>query len=313
MNEDLENRLKNSDAFSSLVMESKIHKLVANAGWDCIRSPYYKDVVTGKDKEIDLIGIQRHEIKNETGVTFSTELALLIECKSLSGYHIIADGEFYVYGWESEMLQQVWCGFEAESRSSRISVILDKSLLTEQGKTKMLDFLKPLFYPDDNALYRGLVPDPLPVMRFPAFRETNIGSSKELENSVLWKSFMALNAAGESFSQFHWDRVEDEFLTYCQMEQNSPYFLEYLPRSYQFRTMAHHIGIHKILVIDADMWKANDPIQPLPYFRFLQRNVYGILKQWIDVVNMRCFEEYINKLGTYYSTFYRRTQLQRTR
>jgi len=93
MNEDLLHRLSNSAAVSSLTMEGQIHRLMTMYGWHSIRSPYYQDKQTDKFKEIDIIASWSYEGLTRQKVALLTELSLLIECKSLSGYHIIVDGE----------------------------------------------------------------------------------------------------------------------------------------------------------------------------------------------------------------------------
>jgi hypothetical protein len=92
MNEELFQRLTKSEAVSSLTMEREICETMSANGWRAIRSPYYQDKETNKYKEIDIIASWRYQGLYRRKVALLTHLSLLIECKSISGYHIIVDG-----------------------------------------------------------------------------------------------------------------------------------------------------------------------------------------------------------------------------
>ncbi|MES1221987.1 MAG: hypothetical protein ABUT20_41205 [Bacteroidota bacterium] len=282
MSEELLHRLTKSEAVSSLTMERGICETMSANGWRAIRSPYYRDKETDKYKEIDIIASWSYEGLYRRKVPLLTELSLLIECKSISGYHIIVDGEVAKRPMERETLQHTWWGYDLDHSPSRLETIFEKSTLNATIKAQAVKSLQHILYPNDRMLYYKAVPDPLPIPRFPTFREMNIGSTKDLDNSVLWKAFMSLNSAAESFGHRHWKRINEELPYYCN---------------------------HKILVIDAEIWKVGQPITPLPYFRFLQRNIYGYLTQWIDVVNMKHIEAYSKQLTDHYQKFYNKTNL----
>jgi hypothetical protein len=121
---------------------------------------------------------------------------------------------------EKEMLQHIWWGYDQDHSPSRFEAIFEKSTLNSTIKTKAVKSLQNILYPNDRVLYYKAVPDPLPIPGFPTFREMNIGSTKELDNSVLWKAFMSLNSAGYSFEHRNWEQINEELSYYFDHMEN---------------------------------------------------------------------------------------------
>lgn len=309
MNNELIVRLNNSEAISSLNIEKKIHSCIKKYKWNPIRSPYFRDTQSGKHREIDIIARHSYEGLSDNNTALLAEMILIVECKSLTGYHIIADGKIKLGKYDKDRLHSIWLGYELGAPFSKINEILDKTRLSRTAKIKVVKSLSDLMYPKHFSVYKNLTPDPFNLVRYTAFRETNLGSVKEIDNSVVWKSFMSLNSVAESFDSFQWGRIEDDLLwRYKNKESN--WGLKKRANTLSFQVLNKHISIHKILVVDASIWENDKKINPIPYFRFMQRNIYGSLDQWVDVVNLSHINEYMKYLSVYYNEFFSGTEMR---
>lgn len=310
-NSELWEKLKKTEGLSSLNIERKIWDSLVKNNWDSIRSPYYQDKQSNKFRELDMIARQFYQGLANNDTALFMEIVLAIECKSISGYHIIVDGEVKVKNLYAERLEQSWVGHDLNYSEGKIKPILDKSSLTEDMKSLVLKSIEAAMYPGDFSVLQGFIPNPFKLNKFSAFRETNIGATKELDTSVIWKSFMTLNSAGESYGTFHWERIESELLSHCRFSNTLNLDVRNLRSSLFFQSLNRHISMHKILVIDAAIWKNGQSMKRIPYFRFLQRNLYGHLDQWVDVVNLQSFDKYIELLSRHYNKFFQKTNLER--
>jgi len=309
MNNELIVKLNKSEAVSSLNIEKEIHSCMKKHKWDPIRSPYFKDTQSGKYREIDIIARHSYEGLSDKNTALLVEMILVVECKSLSGYHIIADGKIKLGKYDKDHLHTIWLGYELDSPFSKTNEILDKTQLSKSAKDKVIKSLSGLMYPKHNSVYKNLTPAPFNLARFTAFRETNLGTIKEIDNSVMWKSFMSLNSVAESFDSFQWGRIEEDLLWHCKNEKSDLGFKK-RANSLSFQVLNKYIGIHKILVVDANIWANDKMIKPLPYFRFMQRNIYGTMDQWIDVVNVTHINKYMKYLSGYYNNFFSNTEMR---
>ena len=145
---------------------------------------------------------------------------------------------------------------------------------------------------------------PLPAqIHTTAFRETNVGQDKTLDNSVLWSSFKSLTSVIQSLNKSGYDRLLSDLpigVERAVIEGNDP--IQHLIDT--FCMLVNQLNYrHLVVVIDANLWitKDND-IAPVNWCRFIQHHPYGYALQWFDVVNLNHFSEYAKHLTSYYES-----------
>lgn len=312
VNNEFVSRLTNSDAVSSLYLEKQVYDHLVYNKWDTIRSPYYIDAASNKSREIDVVASRSYEGLSKRDVALLLEMKLVIECKTLSGYHIIVDGPLKMKKSDIERHQDFWIGYELGGASPRVGEILDRSGLLPIEREDELKRITKLLYPEGRSIYSDFTARPREVKRYSVFRETNIGSTKEIDNSVVWKAFLALNSASEGFKTFQWQRIESDLLYHYKYQKKTNRDLKKFANSLFFQVINKFISLHKILVVDADLWLTGRQLKPIPHFRFIQSNLYGSKVNSIDVVNVKHFETYIKLISDYYEDFYKKTNLVRS-
>jgi hypothetical protein len=84
----LEEKIKTSTSWNSLLAERQVSDILTEHKWHSVHSSYYTDPDTNKLREIDVIARQTwvRKVKN---ISNYAQLAMVIECKSAAGYHVI--------------------------------------------------------------------------------------------------------------------------------------------------------------------------------------------------------------------------------
>ena len=306
-------KLSAGTALISLGMEKEVAESLRKLKWTTIRSPYYIDSLTNKAREIDIVARNVYHKPYGYNSFISSSIVLLVECKSLTDYHIIADGklakeEFYIEGNHN-----IWAGYDGYDNYKKINTILNKSSLNSNDKREVLTNIEKWLYPEDTQVLRKYVPPSFRnIDRYSSFRETNIGVVKELDNSVLWKSFLSLNSVSQSYESSHWNNIDESFQSDVDYITTSKMpLIDNLKTMFFYRDILRHISIHKILVIDSHLWEHEKPLKSLKYFRFIQQNVLGHNEEWIDVVSLRYLREYLNEITKYYNVFFRKVRVKK--
>lgn len=298
---DLLAKLTGSSAYHSIRSEQEIVKCIETNGWSAFHSPFYCDAVTGKTREIDVVGIQRWEKKTRKA-EISATLKLYIEAKSARDSHILMSGRSQF----NERLDQYWIGYE-ENTLEAIAETLSKEKFDGHMIREFLQKLEKLAFPRHMMKTRTLRVTPYPVDEcYSAFRETTIGVDKELDNSVLWRALSALRSSIEAEKK----KIEKNLL------DDLSYILEFAIRNNydqfemgldEFTYEINHLKLfHPVVVIDSTLWSViqRQPKQ-LKWFRFVQRNANGHVEWWADVVASSAFGEFAKAITEHYQKQYR--------
>ncbi len=303
MKENITSILENCEAFKSLQLESQIKIELNNRDWECLRSPYFQDRESKKYREIDILA-RRYYITRINNIDWSFILKLIVESKSLSGYHIIFDG--LETKWNNENNYNIWMGSDNYHQNIRLSSMLQKINLSDREKKGIIDFFDHRCFYEDMQTCHKYIPQPFQeINRYTTFRETKINTTKELDNSVLWKTFQSLQSSCKGCEDARWDFIEDElFLRLKEIVDNNKDLLSSLDDSVGSLATIH-ISLHKIAVVDANLWESqNGKIKELKYGRLVQSELSGGSMNWIDVVNCNHLKEYVDKISDHYQSFY---------
>ncbi|QPR55038.1 hypothetical protein [Aeromonas allosaccharophila] len=83
----IDKKLAQSDAFHSIKAEHTALNILNTHGWKPIHSPYYKDMISGKLRELDLAGRQIW-CKNIGKHELIARIHIYVEIKSAPAFHI---------------------------------------------------------------------------------------------------------------------------------------------------------------------------------------------------------------------------------
>ena len=184
--EELVSKVRKSPAAQSLEMEQAVSKHLQRLKWEVVHGCYYTDIKEGKIRELDVVGEQIwarsfNDINPEV-----IRLHTVIECKSAKGYHLI-----FAPGITNRNILQIhaqWIGKDDDDHRIRLAEILNTFDMNKAQVARIINHYNRIAF-DDDEVGSG---ERLYIDTFPcetvasAFRESNIGSDKELETSVMW-------------------------------------------------------------------------------------------------------------------------------
>ncbi|MES2703180.1 MAG: hypothetical protein V4649_11100 [Bacteroidota bacterium] len=301
MNAEIVEKLQKSEAYLSFKAERRVQKITEENNWNTIRSAYFADPNSGKLREIDIVSRWHFEKKIYKNHELKLNITLLIECKSLSNYHILTDGAVAEYSCGND---NVWFGYDSYNRNVRLLNILNKSSLPPNEKAAIIDLLNKWCFPGDASLFIDHRPQPFnDISCYSSFRETNLGTTKELDSSVIWKSCLALTGAAVGYENSVWHSIESDLLS--TIDYISTYKVNYkraLKSLFYPYQLLNYASLHKVLVVDSFIWEAAGTIKQLPYFRLIQKTIQGYTDSWVDIVHIDSFSDYLEKISKHYLT-----------
>ena len=176
--DEIKARLIGSYSVASMAAEQEVIAAFKRGDWWRVEhGSFFRDVTTGKLRELDVRASRHWSTTSKLDVT----LEVLVEVKSMRGYHLVFAPD--ANGYDDASAQRVWLGQAPEAF---------RSTLIETGAglriVKEIEVLhSDLSHPNGVSAIDPLLdiaPPPAQVFAT-AFRETNVGSEKELDNSVL--------------------------------------------------------------------------------------------------------------------------------
>lgn len=312
---DLRNKLANSPAMRSLVMEQGVGKALQGRKWTVSQSTYYIDLEENKIREIDVLAEQRWMIpRDDDQERDFLNLHLVIECKSAKGYHLLFGPEIGLVAEFSDKLHRAWLGYE--DNSALVAQTLAAGQLSEAQVACALQDFFDIAAPDGK--YRNLALDISPpgaVSRASAFRETNIGHEKDLDTSVLWRASLALMSAVESLKRnsVKWKLEKIRYAADRAKKDAEELGIEpsgTLATVFINALEEVHI-FHPIVVIDSMLWKAESAeLESLNWCR-LKFTISGGSDWWCDVVQVAHFTDYATAVTKHYVDYLAGKQAER--
>jgi hypothetical protein len=294
----LKEKISKSISFHSFLSESAVCEALRLLGWNAKHGAYYEDIETKKQREVDVIARQFWGRKSKNGDQF-VRLTILVEVKTMKGFHLLVS-PFEEDGFS--FYQNVhWLG-DPRGDYTDLASALRVNGMEEDALNNFLKRLHQFAYPRQIARPRLLMVRPNTETVFTSFRETNIGSEKELDNSVFWKASQSLRAASKSIQKSIIEGSLDDIagsVKYAPKakEKHINYVLGWA------KDQINRIDvIHPIVVTDADIWASGgDGPEPVKWSRFGQYSFDGTAEWWCDVVNSNHFAEYAQVISEHYA------------
>ncbi|MBW8524513.1 hypothetical protein K0U91_09160 [Chryseobacterium chendengshani] len=268
-----------------------------NLKWHPEQSPYFLDVSSNKLRELDVKARKYFKKGN-----YSCDVDILVECKSLKNYHIIANNE----ASPRSNFELVWTGSYIFQSVNKLDNLLYKHNLNTEECTYIKEKLEECCIV--NGVYKWLdyMITPFEIPTFNAYRETNINNTKDIDNSVIWKCIQSLQGAMTAHEDLLLDRIEHEIIE--AKNQNSSNLKKIDDLVYRLCSTSDHIFfIHPIIVVESKLWEFTNKgdLKELKYFR-LNIQMFFDAEFWVDIVNFDHVSEYLNKTKKYTSFHNRR-------
>lgn len=290
----LEDRLFNSLAVSSLNLETEVYDAFKKLGWTTHHSPYFIDSETNKFREIDITARKYWKRQKDN---LSCDINFIVECKSIKDYHILVSNRLeYENGSD---LNHLWIGDDSYYHYQRTIQLLKKHNIRDENIKKILKQFHLACFPKDLFKFYGSTVEAFSIPVFNSFRETNIGNTKELETSVVWKAFQSLYSCIENYKEHTWSDI-DYFLYDIENEKlnTEEDKANELLKSLIWRA-EHLTCIHPVLIMESELWEVTKAgLSKLKYFRLIFQKMFTD-NIWIDIVNKNFLQEYLDKTKKY--------------
>ncbi|WP_447731521.1 hypothetical protein [Aeromonas veronii] len=303
----IDKKLAQSDAFHSIKAEHTALNILNTHGWKPIHSPYYKDMISGKLRELDLAGRQIW-CKNIGKHELIARIHIYVEIKSAPAFHILCAGETAQHSFGNN---EYWPGYCDETKL-KIQSALDSYGISLSKSRDYLHKLDKLIFPKSTMLTAPIRIQPMPADEcYSAFRETDTNKEKDLDNSVLWRAISTLNSAINSAKNESINKLLSNFTLELEMCRRKKADLTLSLGAVESHSRIIDFYIPLVL-IESRLWSAlnHDP-EEIPWFRFVQNNTYGASGNWTDVINLKYLDTYLSDLAKYLEeTLYQRDMTQ---
>lgn len=305
---DITQLLKSSEAYRSLKAEQEVAACLVRLGWRTTQSPYYVDEKTGKPRELDIAARGYWQKARKAG-DLVARVILFIEVKTNSDFHILCAGQTAgPFAFEGN---EHWIGYSEETRK-KLEEQLSRFHLANDEILDFIHHVERVAFPRHTMRTSVLRVKPPPIKDcFSAFRETNGKTDKELDNSVLWRATTALRSAVTSAKAKQIDGLAIDMGTDLEVARRLK-----LPFQSAMGAIERHactINFYlPIVVIQSRIWSTQvaEP-EELKWVRLMQFGTFGDTQDWVDVVNLNHFEEYLQTQTEYFGRAFRRARAKR--
>lgn len=288
----IKQKLLNSDSVKSLIIESSVFRELNKLNWQTEHSPYFTDVNSKKLRELD-IKARRYFSKE----AYSCDVDILVECKSLNNYHIIANNS----SLDQNYFEPIWMGNYTNKDSNKLSEILFKYNFTTEEIVYIKEKLENYCVPKTTYRWINYRPTPFEIATFNTYRETNVNTTKDIDNSVVWKCLLSLQSAIEAHEELFLSNIRYSITEIIHQDISRLKKIERLIEDL-INGSNHLYFIHPIIVVESKLWELTDEneLKELKYFRL---NIQKFFEDgyWVDIVNFDYLQEYLKKTKEYIS------------
>jgi hypothetical protein len=283
-------QIRDSEAVQSLFKERDVATQLIELGWNANHGYFYDDPETRKLRELDLHA-QQH-FREQAGQRLIT-INALVEVKTMRGYHVVFAGD---RSTDSEFCNRAWLGYhvpellEAASRAglsrenvADLSALVERAMAEEHGESP----LDGLCVEPPQAPFVGA-----------AFRETNIGTAKDLDASVIWRGAHVTFSAIESLKAKFVDWEITDIVRGAKMATYHPELSNLLRIALPGRMRRVEI-FHPLVLTSAHLWRCeDDSVAEVPWVRWLRASTSG--SAWCDIVTAGAAQDYFSMLTDHY-------------
>jgi len=257
----------------------RVRSILERHGWRATHGPYYTDPIEAKPRELDVSATRSWNTKR--GIT--ANLVLLVECKSAAkAAQLFAEQSNRGI---SDPLYYHWLALDEDRARNAIGKIV--------GDAKVMSRFHAAAYPRERAIVTPLLANaPKAKHRASASRQPS-GN----EGGPLW------DATQKVFAALYGTIITEFDLALKQIEEDlqvrdSPAFADkVLAQAIQSLILFHPIvSIESPLVLVDESGKTTN----VDWCRMERGRVFGVDRQWVDVVNAEHFESFASQLTSWY-------------
>ena len=302
----IESKLLGCTPYSSFLSEQNAAKLFLRSGWESTHGLYYDDPLTNKQRELDVVARQIWKRKSQSGEQLG-RITLLLEVKSMKGFHLLISEH---PAESDDFFEHIhWLG-DPTGKYVEVNQGLINLGRKPEEIGRLLKALHQHAYPRQTCRMWKMMVRPHPIATFTSFRETNLGSEKDLDNSVFWRASQNLRSAHASISGNIREVHLETLLGAAEFEAKNKDWMRSM-----LWWASQQIGmvdiIHPIVVTDAEIWVASgDRPSQRGFARFGTHTYTGRMDWWCDVVNSEYLEEYVDQLTQHYRKHMRSAKAQ---
>ena len=303
---ELKARLENSQSVKSLRAELRLISVLSANQWRCYHGAFYLDGVENKLREIDVLARQVW-VRQTRGREETSRLNLIIEAKSAKDWQIVFSADRSsdeTCGYTT----RVWSGFIDNERYRWIINALLRAGVNEAEISGLIAKFEKRAFPNKYARMPTVVEPPSASHIVTAFRETNTGQEKDLENSVFWRAISGLRSTTKALEVASEEWHADWFADPKLRSSSSPDSVERFETISDFSLGFVDI-IHPIVVMDANLWLVEaESLTPIQSCRFHQLDHAGTVTWWCDVVHTSEFSSHVESLSRVYAKAFKRSR-----
>lgn len=295
-------RLAQTEAVSSLLAEQRVAEALRTRGWQVVHGFYYRDSETNKYREVDVAG-QVNWTFGEKGYYDDIRVRLVAECKSGKETNIVVapfnPPDFIEYGHASPILS-VGASGDAVRDALREEIRSTLPIPDSIEAYNRLIALSSTFSMSETILASYVLP-PAAEHCGAAFREISGIKEKELDASVLWRSFQSVHSAVDALRS-----VNEEYIRGAVREAFHEDWQEH-KNIYKALCAGFASGYgmveayHPLIITYANLWMLRDgELESVDQFRFFQTSHAGVPFRWVDVVNTGALDTFIERTTFHY-------------
>lgn len=298
--EDIKNKLLKSSSLRSLIIESKVYNELDKLSWQTEQSPFFIDSNSKKMRELD-VKARKYFTKD----SYSCDVDMLVECKSLKNYHIIANSP----SLDNGDFDFIWLGNYTYNKVNKLDELLFKYGFNTEENVYIKEKLEEYCVPDSTYRWLDYKLEPFKIPTFNSYRETNVNTTKDIDNSVIWKCILSLQSAILAHEELLLTNIECIILESIHLNISKLKKIDNIIES--LKEISNHMYfIHPVIVVESKLWeftKKND-LKELKYFRF---NIQKFFEDslWVDIVNFEHVDEYLKKTKEYIS-FHKKRKIE---
>jgi len=257
----------------------RVRSILERHGWRATHGPYYNDPIEAKPRELDVSATKSWNAKR--GIT--TNLVLLIECKSAAtAAQLFAEQSSRVV---ADPLYYHWLAIDEDRPRNAIGNIV--------ANANVMARFHAAAYPRERAIVMPLLVNAQKAKH----RASASRQASGKEGGALW------DATQKVFAALYGTIITEFELALKQIEEDlkasdSPAFAEkVLAQAIQNLILFHPIvSIESPLVLVDESGKTTD----VEWCRIERARVFGVERQWIDIVNAEHFDSFASQLTSWY-------------
>jgi hypothetical protein len=170
--------------------------------------------------------------------------------------------------------------------------------------SELLLRMEEIAYPNNKCRVFDLFLRPYPeIFCATAFREINIGTEKDIENSVVWRAVQGVYSAAKSLKIKDFDSFLSSISIEAMLAEANEYDRINALSSAINRETLNVSLFHPIVVTNAELWiNEKEGLKKVDWCRLYQHNSRGEVGRWCDVVNSSNIDSYFKKVTDYYNS-----------